>query len=84
MKARKIVYLILAVILIILDFYTTLVRVKDMKSHFTSGGYDIGYLIGSQFLLYIGIGLIYCAYRVQQKINKRNRQALLDGFDEID
>ena len=82
MKARKTIYLVLGVILIILDFLTTLGNAKELVRHFTSSGYDIGYLIGSQFFLYIGIWLLYRAYKVQQKIIQKNREALLEVFDE--
>lgn len=81
MKTRKIIYLILGVILIVLNCIVTLITAKELKSHFTSDEYDIGYLLGSQLFLYIGIWLIYRAYKVQKKNNQKNQQDLIDAFE---
>lgn len=83
MKVRKIVYLILGLILVVLDCFTTLLQAKELKRHFTSDEDDIGYLLGSQVFLYLGIWLLYRSYKVQQKIIQRDKQALLDAFDKI-
>lgn len=82
MKTRKVIYLILGVLLLIINCIVTLISVKELKKHFTSDESDIGYLLGSQVFLYVGVWLIYRAYKVQQKINKKNRQALIEAFEE--
>ena len=82
MKTRKIIYLILGVILIVIDCFTTLISAKELNNHFTSDEFDLGYLLGSQLFLYIGVWLIYRAYKVQQKINQKSRQGLIEAFDE--
>lgn len=83
MKIRKIIYLVLGVLLIVINCMVTLTSFKELKTHFTSAEDDIGYLIGSQIFLYIGVWLIYRSYKVQQKINAKSRQALIDAFDEV-
>jgi hypothetical protein len=83
MKARKMIYLILAGVFIVFDLLVTFVTRTDLMNHFKSDAYDIGYVVGSQFLLYAAIGLIYGAYRVQRKINQKERETLLGTIDEI-
>jgi hypothetical protein len=67
MKTRKIIYLILGVLLIVINVLVTLISANELKKHFTSDEFDIGYLLGSQVFLYIGVWLIFRAYKVQQK-----------------
>lgn len=80
-KTRKIIYLILGVVLIVLDCIVTFLTAKDLKRHLTNDEYDIGYLLGSQLFLYIGAWLVYRAYKVQQKIKQKNKQDLIYAFE---
>ncbi|WP_127126532.1 hypothetical protein [Pseudoflavitalea rhizosphaerae] len=80
MKICRNIYLILGILLITLNCITTLSRLNEIKSQLTDIARGTGYLIGSHFLLIIGLFLLFGAYRVQKKIKRKEQQALENAF----
>lgn len=86
MKIRKNIYLVLAIICITLDIIITLSDLDDVtqvasdKKLTTSD--KVAWFIGFQVLLLIGLLFCIGVYRVQKKINRKNREALLNAFND--
>ncbi|QEC40365.1 hypothetical protein [Pseudobacter ginsenosidimutans] len=80
MKIRKYVYLVMGILLVLVNLMITIPRVSEIKSQLTDPARGIGYLIGTHFLLIIGVFLLYGAYRVQKKIKRKEQQSLENAF----
>jgi hypothetical protein len=68
------------ILFILFDLLSTLLQLQEIKANLASGAYGIGYLMGSQSLLCIGLAFLYSSRRVQQKINRKKLRALEDTF----
>ena len=66
MKTRRNIYIIIGSILILLNL---LMDIAEYKEYTREIFFNIGYLLGSHFLLIIGVVLLILANRVQKKIN---------------
>lgn len=84
MKIRKNIYLVLAILCITLDIIITLSDLDAVAQVATNEDYTLidklAWFAGFQVLLWIGILFAICVYRVQKKINHKNRQALENAF----
>lgn len=82
MKTRKYIYLILGTIIIVFDILAIYFTYDDFKTYFSTVGFDMSFLLVPLVLLIIGLALLFSAYRVQRKINRKNKQVLENAFTE--
>jgi arginine exporter protein ArgO len=86
MKIRKYIYLVLAILCISLDILLTIADIDTLTNVATSEEYTLieklAYWAGFQVLLLVGILFCIGVYRVQKKIDRKNRQELLDAFTD--
>jgi len=82
MKIRKYIYLVLGIIIIVIDLLSAYFIYDDFKTQFPTVSFDISFLIFPLLFLIVGLALLFGAYRVQQKINRKNRQVLENAFTE--
>ena len=86
MKIRKNIYLILAILCISINTLLTFSDIDDLTKVATAKGLTLidklAYFTGFQVLLLIGILFSIGVYRVQKKINRKNRQALENAFND--
>ncbi|MCS3800857.1 hypothetical protein [Niastella sp. OAS944] len=86
MKIRKNIYLVLALLCISLDIIVTLSDLDDVTRVASSKKLTINdkiaWFIGFQVLLLIGLLFFIGVYRVQKKINRKNREALVNAFND--
>ena len=75
MKSRRIMYLAIGCILIILNLIIDILSLDEYRSNDTL--YGIGYFIGSHILMIIGIVFIRFAYKINRKIKAKD-----EGMDE--
>jgi len=78
LNKRRIIYKIAGIVFIVLDILASLVTLRDIKSHFSSDAYDVGYLFGSQVFLYIGLIFLFGASRLKKKIRQRELENSID------
>ncbi|RYD79070.1 MAG: hypothetical protein EOP53_10190 [Sphingobacteriales bacterium] len=83
MQTRKTTYLILAIVFIVLNIFTTLAEFRELSSHVSSSGYDIGYIIGSQLFLYVGVLFLWLWYRLKKRMSTSQQQSLENSIDSI-
>lgn len=79
MKTRKYIYLGLAIAFIIIDIFLTCVVYYDFKRSYRHLNYTI-ILLPIQVLLIPGLLFLFGTYRVQKKINRKNRESLGNAF----
>lgn len=84
MKTRKYIYLVLAILCISIDIILTISDIDALTDVATATEYTIveklAYFAGFQLLLFIGILFSIGVYRVQKKINRKERQELENAF----
>ena len=83
MKTRRAIYIVLGFIFILLDILTTLVSRNDFRNRLNGDSYNLGYLLGSQVFLYIGIVFLYAAHRVKKKMKAKKQSELDDAINRI-
>ena len=81
MKIRKNVYLIIGIVLIILNLLVDIIQLSENSSRDTS--YNIGYFIGSNSLLIIGMVLIRISYKLNKKLKRKEKNGLEEAIEEI-
>lgn len=82
MKLRRGVYIVVGGFLILTNLLMDIVE-PDSANNFTADAFNIGYFLGSHFLLIAGLVLLRLAYRVHQKIKKKELVQLEQALDEI-
>ena len=80
MKTRKYIYLILGITLIVINSFVSYSMYKNFEYVTSEDIYGVAYMIGNQALTIIGLFLLFGAYRVQKKINRKKREALENAF----
>ena len=80
MKTRRNVYLIVGIILIILNLLVEITEYIDNPEYFS---FNIGYLIGYNFLLICGLVLLRFAYKLQKKINRLKQYEFEESIKNI-
>jgi len=81
MRARKSIYLVLGILFIVFDaLYTYFVAVV-LPGKYHTEAYTIGANISEQWMLVPGLLFLLGAYRVQKKINRKNKEALENAFN---
>jgi hypothetical protein len=79
MKTRKYVYLVLGILFILFDIVATYSFYLDL-SNLTITDLGLGFFLRTQWLLVPALLFFIGVYRVQRKINRKNRQALESAF----
>lgn len=86
MKIRKNIYLVLAILCITLDIIITLSDLDDVTQVASDEKLTIidkmAWFTGFQVLLLIGLLFSFGVYRTQKKINRKNREALENAFND--
>lgn len=86
MKIRKYIYLVLAILFILIDILLTLSDIDALTKVATNEEYTLieklSYFAGFQVLLFIGLLFSIGVYRVQKKINRKNREVLENAFND--
>ncbi|OQP59265.1 hypothetical protein A3860_38075 [Niastella vici] len=80
MKTRKNIYLGLGIAIITIDIFLTCIVYYDFKRSYRHLNYTI-ILLPLQVLLIPALLFLFGAYRVQKKINRQNRNALLNAIN---
>ena len=80
MKKRRNVYLINGSLLILVN---PLIDITENNQYTNDIYYNIGYLLGSQFLLIFGVVLLILANKVQKKINTMKQNEFEDSIKNI-
>lgn len=79
MKWRKNIYLIIGILLIVFNLLAYLGGAKmQPEDPFADSGVRIGYFIGSNIFLIVGIVFVFLSYRVRQKMKKKKDADLVD------
>lgn len=68
MKTKRVIYLVIAIVLTLADILSTASQLKVLRSHFSTEPYDIGYLFGSQILLYVALIFWWATNRISKKL----------------
>ena len=80
MKTRKTIYLTIGILFIALDVLSTIVSAREIFAQLANDAYGIGYFLGSQLFLFVGIFFIYRARKVQQNIERRETEAMIESY----
>ena len=80
MKTRKTTYIILGILFIIFDAIATYSFAVYAKRTWHVTSYDLGFVLSTQWMLIPGLLFLLGAYRVQKKINRKNRESLENAF----
>lgn len=78
MKTRKNIYFTIGIILILLNLLVDVTDFNNLKSQVQNSASGFGYLIGSQFFLILGLVLLRMAYKIHQRIKRRQLQEMID------
>jgi hypothetical protein len=83
MTTRKYIYLVLGILFIITDILATCIIIVEVNRTFRHIPGYLYFVWEYQVLLLIpGLILLIGAYRVQRKINRKNRMALENAFKD--
>ncbi len=85
LKRRRVVYIIIAAILIALNLFTDLVNYAEGKllKQSESASYNFGYIIGGHFFLLFGLLLFYRVLKIGKRINELKSHQLNEEIDAI-
>lgn len=83
MKIRRVVYIILGSILILLNILIDIVNPDESPFTEGDGAYNIGYFIGSHILIVVGVLFLFLAFRVHKRIKSRPDTELEKNINEI-
>ena len=81
MKTRRNIYLIIGTVLVVLNLLTDFVSLSEYSSQ--DNGYNIGYFIGSHFLMIIGFVLLRFAYKINQRLKIAAPNSLEEEIEKI-
>lgn len=84
MQTRRIIHIVIGWLFIILNLLSNLVRCStgELKYDLTANG--IGAIIGSHFLIFLGIWLLMQAKKIKKKtISKKDDKLLNEEIDQI-
>lgn len=79
MKTRKYIYLVLGILFILFDIFATYSIYLDLR-RFKVTDFGLDFILRTQWMLIPGVLFFLAVYRVQQKINRKNKQALENAF----
>lgn len=82
MKTRRSIYIVVGTVLILLNILLDIVN-PDSANNFTGDAFNIGYFLGSHFLVISGLVLLSLAYKVDKKIKMKKLAQLEREIDEI-
>ena len=83
MKTRRNIYFIIGSILILLNLLVDITDLQDLKSHLDGSAENIGYLIGSHFILIIGLLLLRLGFKAHKRIKSLKDRELEESINEI-
>jgi hypothetical protein len=75
MKTRRNIYYSIGAFLVVLNLLVDFVNLPELFTEIKTYGFGIGYIIGTNFLIIIGIVLLRMGYNLNKKIK------LSEGFD---
>ena len=78
MKTRKNIYITIGIILIVLNLLVDISDFNHIKSQVQKDASGIGYLIGSQLFLIIGLVLLRMSYKLQQRIKRKQLREMIE------
>ena len=78
MKTRKNIYLTIGIILIVLNLLVDITDFTHIKLQVQNDKSGFGYVIGSQFLLIIGLILVRMAYKLKLRIERTQLQDMIN------
>ena len=70
MKIRRIIYIIIGILFILVNLLTDLLELSSGSSYGSDTAYNIGYFLGSHLLLFIGLIFLRQAYKLGKKIKQ--------------
>lgn len=79
MKTRKYIYLVLGILFTLFDIFATYSIYLDLRS-FKVTDFGLDFILRTQWMLFPALLFFIAVYRVQQKINRKNKQALENAF----
>lgn len=82
MKARKVAYIILGCLLILLNIFVDIVNADKFPAG-DDGAYNTGYLIGSHIFIIFGVIFLFSAFRLHKKIKARPDNELEKNIGDI-
>jgi hypothetical protein len=80
LKIRGTIYLVLGILFIVWNILMTIVQWKVIRKELETGPEGVGFLIGSQLFLYLGLVLVFAWRRVQKKIARKEQETMLNSF----
>ena len=84
MKTRRLIYILVAGLLILLNLAVDMfANIPPDNGAPDDAASRAGYFIGGQFFIIIGIILLLLAYNVTRKIKRKEKAALEKSIDEI-
>lgn len=84
MKTRKNIYLWLGIILIVLNLLVDITAPGTMLKADGDGSFNVGYLIGYNFLIIIGLVFLRLAFKLQRKIKMQEQRKMIDTLGEME
>ncbi len=83
-KTRRNIYFLVGALLIFFNLLVDLLDVSDLSSRIIENdSLNIGYLIGSQFLLLTGIILLRFGLKIHKKLEEQNNLEIEKSIEEI-
>ena len=83
MKFRRNIYIVIGLFLIIVNFLVDIIQLLEKNEYSGESSYNVGYFIGSHFLLLFGLLFLRTAYKVNRKIKSKADLALEKSIHNI-
>ena len=83
MRLRRNLYLVIGIVLIALNLLSDLLGSKEITSESNDASFSLGYMIGSNIMIIVGLILTGLAYKIQKKIVLQRNHESHQSIDEI-
>lgn len=82
MVYRKNIYIIIGILLVVFNILSHIIEFTENNATADDTAYSIGYFIGSNFFLIIGIVFLRLAYKINKKIKNHQLKEMVDKIGE--
>lgn len=83
MKARRIVYLVIGIFLVVVNLLVDLINFKELYLQSDDAAYTLGSLLGGHFLMIAGLFLLRASYKLGKRIKLLDTMSLEMDVESI-